>query len=198
MERWARVDPGNGVPWLYALARAQSAGDADGVRRAMAMLASSTRYDMYFNAMAGAVARQVPKDDWELAAAGDLVVKALGQAAAVPFPSFQPLFQLCRAHAGGDALREQQCRTVSDAMFAHSDTLLMLSISGALMFQTSGDPARRDLVRAERAVLAAHWSPATGFSPCQDLRDLVKMQLRSAQVGEVEALREQARKFVTP
>jgi len=83
-------------------------------------------------------------------------------------------------------------------MFAHSDNLISQSISGALLFQTTGDASRRELIRAERAVAAAHWSPATGFSECHDMRDQLKKMQRMAQVGEVEALREQTRKFVTP
>ena len=196
--RWVQVDPGNGIPWVYLLAQSQAAGDAAGVRDAIAHLASSSRFDLYFNAVAGAVAGHVPDDAADLAAADGLVTKAYSQAAELPFPAYQPLIQACRNHAGGDEQLEQQCRAVSDGMYAHSDTLINLAISGALLLQTTGDASRRDLVRAERAVLAAHWSPATGFSPCQDMREAIKMQLRSAQVGEVEALRERARKVATP
>jgi hypothetical protein len=83
-------------------------------------------------------------------------------------------------------------------MFAHADTLIAQSISGALLLQTTGDPSRRDFVRAERAVAAARWSPATGFSECHDMRDALSKMVRLGQVGEVEAMRERARQFVAP
>ncbi len=197
-ERWAEVDAGNGIPWLYMLADARAAGDTIGVRNAMAHLASSSRFDVRLAAIGGAVAAHVPPDLADLAAANDLAGRTAGVAASMPFPSYQPLLQACRDHAGGDERLEQQCRTIGDTMFEHSDNLISLSISGTLQLQMTGDASRRDYVRAERTVLNAHWSPATGFSPCQDMRDSLKMQLRMAQVGEVEAMRERARKFVTP
>jgi hypothetical protein len=67
-----------------------------------------------------------------------------------------------------------------------------------LLLQATGDGSRRDFVRDERAGFAAHWSPATGFSPCRSMRDSVKTVVRGAKVGEVEALREQTAKAVTP
>lgn len=196
--RWAQVDAGNGTPWLNLLAQAQAAGDSAGVRDAMAHLASSSRFDAYLSAAAGAVAARSPREGADLDAANELMFTALGQAMSVSSTPYSPLVQLCKDHAGGDEAFAQQCRTVSDTMFEHSDNFLSLSVSGALLFQLTGDPSRRDFIRAERAVLATHWSPATGFSPCQDMRDAIGLQLRSAQIGEVEAMRERARKFVTP
>ena len=105
---------------------------------------------------------------------------------------------LCRDRAGGDAELAQTCVAISDVMFAHSDNLIGQAISGALLFQATGDASRRDFVRAERAVAAARWSPATGFSECHDMRDALKRFVRTAQVGEVEAMRERARQFVAP
>ena len=88
--------------------------------------------------------------------------------------------------------------TISDTMYAHSDTLIPFAISGALLQQTTGDASRRELIRAERAVFSAHWSPATGLSKCGTLRDTVHKLDRNAAIGEVAAMREDARKFVTP
>ncbi len=198
LERWAQLDAGNGIPWVTMLAQARARGDAAGVREAMSHLASATRFDIYSQGAAGAVANRVAKDDEDLAAMNDLALRAAGEAAALPLPVFQPLLQVCRDNAGGDEALAQQCRSISDAMFDHSDNLLSQAISGVLLLQTTGDVSRRDFIRAERAVSAAHWSPATGFSECHDMRDSLKKLLRAAQVGEVEAMREQARRFVTP
>ena len=198
LEGWIQLDPGNGVPWLAMLDQARSHGDAAGVRTAMSQLASAARFDAYSSGIGGAVARRAPMDDADLAAVNDLMVKAIGEAAALPLPAFQPLIQVCRGKGGGDEQLAQQCRAISDTMFAHTDNLMIQSISGALLLQATGDASRREFVRAERAVVAARWSPATGFSECHDMRDSLKKVLRMAQVGEVEAMREQARRFVTP
>ena len=197
-ERWAQVDAGNGMPWIEVLAQAQARGDAAGVQQAMSHLAGATRFDMRFFAVPGAVARRLPEDGRDLAGGNELVVRALGRAAALAFPAFKPLLDVCRNEAGGDEQRALQCRAISDTMYAHSDTLLPFAISGALMFQTTGDASRRESIRAERAVFAAHWSPATGLSQCGTLRDMVHKLSRDAEIGEVEAMREEARKFVTP
>ena len=198
LDRWLELDPGNGIPWLWALARAQERGDDDATRGAMSHLASATRFDVRYASVVGAIASRVPKDDADLAAVDELAVKAVGEAAAMPNPSFQPLLRICRRQAGGDVALAQQCRTISDVMFDHSDTLVAQGMSGALLLQTTGDGSRRDVIVAERAVAQARWSPATGFSECHEMRESLKKLLRRAQVGDVEAMREQARKFVTP
>jgi hypothetical protein len=198
LERWTQVDPGNGTPWIESLNRAYAQGDAAGVEAALARLAAATRFDAYVPAAAGAIASRVAPDERDLGAAGELAIRAIGIAAALPAPTFQPLIQLCRDQAGGDERRAQSCRTISDVMFEHTDNLLTQSISGVLLQQTTGDASRREFIRAERAVLYAQWSPATGFSECGEMRDLLKRALRTAQVGEVEAMRERARRFVPP
>ena len=198
LDRWLELDAGNGVPWLWALGRAQERGDIAAARAAMSHLASASRFDVRYASVVGAIASRVPKDDPDLAAVNELAVKAAGDAAAMPFPSFQPLLRICRGQAGIDVALAQQCRTISDVMFDHSDSLVVQGMSGALLWQATGDGSRREVIRAERAVAEARWSPATGFSECREMRDTLKRVLRSAQVGEVEAMREQARKFVTP
>ena len=197
-ERWAQADAGNGMPWLESLGQAQARGDAAGVRDAMAHLAASTHFDMHIFDVPGAVVRKLPDDAGVLAAGSDLVTTAMGRAAALPFPSFVPLIDVCRNEAGGDEQRAQQCRNISDTMYAHSDTLIPYTMSGSLMEKTTGDRSRRELIRAEVAVFRAHWSPATGLSQCGVLRDLVHQLGRKGEIGEVEAMREESRKFVTP
>ena len=198
LERWIQLDPDNGVPWLTVLSQAQARGDAAGARAAMSHMASATRFDIYPQVAAGAIASRAAKDDPELAAVKDLSFEASAVEAVLPLPPFQALTQACRDKAGGDVELAQTCRTISDTMYAHSDNLLSQSISGALLLQATGDASRRDFIPAERAVAEARWSPATGFSACQEMRDSLDRVVRTARVGEVEAMRERARQFVTP
>ena len=198
LDRWVQLDPDNGVPWLTMLSQAQARGDAAGVRLAISRLSSATRFDIYPQVAAGAVASRAAKDDPELAAVKDLSFEASTVEAVLPLPPFQALTQVCRDGAGGDAELAQTCRTISDTMFAHSDNLISQAIGGAVLLQATGDASRRDFIRAERAVAAARWSPATGFSECREMRDSLNRLVRTAKIGEVEAMRERARRFVTP
>jgi hypothetical protein len=197
LERWIQIDSDNGIPWVAILEQAQSRGDAQGVGDAMSHLASARRFDTYAADASGVVARRAPKDDDDLAAVNDLSFKVVAQSA-MQIPAFQPLVQACRDEAGRDAELLRRCQAISDVMFAHSDNLISQAMSGALLFQATGEASRRDFIRAERALAAAHWSPATGFSECGEMRDSLRKLVRMAQVGEVEAMRERARQFVTP
>ncbi len=197
LDRWIQLDPGNGIPLLEMLGQAQARGDLAGMRAAISQLALATRFDLYLQSAAGAVASRMPKDDQDLAAVNDLASRAFGQAGTPPIPPFHPLLQVCRDKAGGNEDLERVCRSISNVMYEHSDNLLSQAISGDLLLQATGDASRQELIRAERAALSAHWSPATGFSECQYLRDSIRRVVRTAQVGEVEALREEARKVMT-
>ena len=197
-ERWVQVDPGNGLPWLELLDEARARGDEAAARDALAHLAAATRFDTYLYGPADAIVRHLPADGRDLAAVGDLVTRAIGQSAALPMPAFQPLMEACRNQAGGDEARARQCRAVSDTMYAHSDEPLSFTLSGRLLELTTGDASRRELIKAERAVAAAHWSPGTGLAPCRDLRGELRKVGRRAQIGEIEAMREESRKFMPP
>ena len=197
-ERWAQVDAGNGMPWIELLGQAQARGDAAGVRDAMAHLAASTRFEMHLYAVPGAIAHHLPEDSRDLAAGSDLAARAMTGVGAMAVPAFRPLIDLCRNEAGGDVVRAQQCRGISDTMYAHSDTQISYSLSGVVQQLTTGDGSRRELIKTERALFQAHWSPATGLSPCGIVRDALHKMARNAEIGEVEAMREESRKFVTP
>lgn len=197
-QRWAQVDVGNGMPWIELLAQAQAQGDTAGVQDAMSHLAGATRFDMRFFGVPGAVVRRLPDDARDLAAGSDLVTSAMGRAAVLPIPAFKPLIDACNDQASGDEQRARQCVAISDTMYAHSDALILFAVSGVLLEHTTGDPSRRELIRAERAIFTAHWSPATGLSQCGTVHDTVNKLRRNAEIGEVEAMREDARKFVTP
>ena len=196
--RWVELDPDNGIPWIWDLAQAQERGDVPAAVAAMSRLASSTRFDVRYGGIVGAVANRAPKDGPDLAAVDDLAVRAAGMSAALPIPSFQTLFGVCQKQGGGIESLAQQCRKISDTMFDHSDDLVVQALSGTLMVRMTGDTTRRDAIRAERAIAAARWSPATGFSECREMRATLQRWRRAAEIGEVEAMRERARQFVTP
>lgn len=198
LSRWIELDGDNGMPWLSMLEQAHAHGDAQGVDTALAHLASANRFDTYRGAAAGAVAHHATRDEQDLAGVHDLALKAAAEEALLAAPATGALMFECRDQAGADTPRARTCRAISDAMFAHSDSLGGEALAGALLLESTGDESRRDAILAERALAAAHWSPATGFAECRDLRDRLEDMVRVGQVGELQALREQMRSFVPP
>jgi hypothetical protein len=194
---WARIGPGNGAPWLEALGQARAQGDAAGAQDAMSHLASASRFDTYAFAPIGAIASRGLENEADLAAASEMTEQVLGQSLA-PSPPYQALTQACSDKAGGNEAVLRQCLAISDVMFDHSDTLMARAVGGVTLYLAAGDASRRDLFHAEQLAFSRHWSPATGFSECKTLREQAKRLLRRAQIGEVEAQREQARQFVAP
>ena len=194
---WARIDPGNGAPWLEALGQARAQGDAAGVQDAMSHLASAARFDTYAFAPIGAIASRGLENEADLAAATEMALQVLTQSLTYS-PPYQALTQACNNKAAGNEAVLRQCLAISDVMFDHSDTLIARAIGGATLYLATGDASRRDLFRTEQVAFSRHWSPATGFSECKTLREQAKRLLRRAQIGEVEAQREQARQFVAP
>ena len=45
-------------------------------------------------------------------------------------------------------------------------------------------------------MLAEDWSPATGFSPCRQARDILKAVRRKAEIGDLAEAREYARRRI--
>ena len=198
LDRWAELDADNGIPWMAMLDRARAQGDAAQARSALAHLASATRFDTYWGSAPGAVAALARKDDPDVAAIDDLALQA-GSVRQVGLAiGGGALMAMCRNQAGGDGSLAQTCRSISDVMFAHSDNLDSEFLSGLLLERTTGDASRHDVVQAERAFAASHWSPGTGFSECGALRDSLAAIVQAAKVGQVEAMRERARRFVPP
>jgi len=197
VRRWIELDPDNAAPWLFAFSQASSAGDETGQQEAMTRMASARRFDDRLYVPAGAVAAHASGDEDALAADFDLSQQAFQKSMGM-FDPIGPLMQACRDKAGGDANRAQQCEAIGDLMAEHGDSLLLQTFGGALHFQATGDASRRDRYRAERAEMGKHWSPATGPSECQVLRDGLRSVSRNAQVGELEAARERLRELMRP
>ena len=192
---WARRDPGNAVPWLFALTFADRAGDPAGQREALRRMATSTRFDVGFGAGSAAVARVKSMSDADLAGQADLAVQAIGVNGSQPYA---PLTQRCRDQAGGDRELATLCDAISDVMFDHSDGLMTRAVGGSLHKLATGDPSRLDQAHREQQERASHWSPNTGFSPCGATRAMMQRFVRVGQVGEAAAAKEELSKPVPP
>jgi len=193
-QEWARRDPGNGAPWVHALQQADTTGDQAAQREALRQLASSSRFDMRFGAGMAAVAR-LRMGDEDLAAQGTLVAQAV---ALSDFAPFQALTMRCRDKAGGDPDRVATCESIGEVLFEHSDAMITRAIGGAIHRLATGDSSRLDLAHQEERAYGAHWKPATGFSPCEDARQMLKRLAHVGAVGELAAMKEELRTPIPP
>jgi hypothetical protein len=197
VRRWIELDADNAAPWLFAFSQAVASGDATAQQEALTRMASASRFDDGLYLAAGAVAAHASGEESMLAADYDLSQQAFQKTIGM-FDPIGPLMQACRDKAGGDSNRAQQCQAIGDLMSERGDSLLLQTFGGALHFQATGDASRRDHDRAERAEMSKHWSPATGMSECQVVRDGLKAVARNAQIGELAAARERLRERTAP
>ena len=186
---WARRDPGNGVPWLYALQRANRAGDAAGQREALRRLAVSPRFDQHFGVAPAAVARLQLPSDADLAAQVDVTMQAVG---ASGFAPFSDLTRHCRDKAGGDREVGQLCEQIGGLLFDHADTMIGRALGGAVHKLATGDASWLDRAHREQTALGRYAQPDAVPGPCGSERTLLRDFVHRGAVGELAAMRERA------
>ncbi|MFL6625974.1 MAG: hypothetical protein ACJ8G1_05940 [Vitreoscilla sp.] len=179
-EAWARLDPGNAEPWLYALDRADASGDAAAQRAALAHLAESTRLDIHFHAGAAAVARQ-PMRDADLAAQSMSAEKALG----LGLVPFHALTNRCRDFGGGDQAMAATCDRIAAVFHEHSDSYTGRAIGGSLHKLATGDATWLDRAHQEQHERAGFAVPQPDGRPCGAQRALLALFIRMNDMGEM-------------
>lgn len=191
--RWAQLDAGNAMPWLFMLDEATRWKDEAAVADALFHIASAQRFEDRSFAAVGAIHAHIGSLDIDLPAAFGVSVEAIGLAAAQSM-SIQPLLQACRIPAIGDANRRQVCEGVAEVMAERSDSLLLRQ-SGVAMGRRLGWPEQRtDAMTGE----FREWTKsqaASGYSTpdsCSGLAKLLAGWDRQASLGEVGMMHEWA------
>ena len=191
-ERWAELEPDNGIAWLHVLDFAHVQGDDAATREALARMAAARHFDQRLHAVAGLVAARLPADPRSQAPVFDLVERGMKMSSDQEGSPIA-LFQICRP--GADATIARECKVISETMFDHADDMRLRAAGAVLHSQVTGDGTKRDRAYAEQDVLGRQDENA---SECQRGRDNVKLLLRVTQVGEFEALRERSQGPGTP
>ncbi len=189
-EQWARLDPGNALPWLYVLGAIDPRRDPVGLDEALHRIATSLRIESRPAIAAGTVARAAPTDDRSLLAALDLVGEAgwLQAAESVPYPA---LFQSCKVDPRPDANRWQTCSAIAELMAERSDAAFDGFIASAIG-RTLGWPAMRTqrvVDRARGLQWLASLSTARPLADpltmsCAEIRQQLDLVRRTASHGE--------------
>ncbi len=194
--QWAQLDDGNVQPWLSLYEEAASRGDLQGEDEALRGAAASTHADARLFLPAAVIGAMFPDDDDMAAATAFVSTKAYMLSVSQPL-RLRAVFDGCRNGAGGDAVRASRCVQVANVMMDHSTDLLTQAMGGGLDFLATGDPTRRDRLRAERAAVSA--GEASGVEAARELSGCGRWHaagrhfVRVVEVGELRALEEQNR-----
>ncbi len=147
--RWAALDPGNAVPWLFLLNDAGRARDASGEQEAWFHVAASTRFDERFYSRLQPILSVAGDDPDDQRAAQVLSVLGIGISAAEPI-SLGPLSKGCRDAALADANRAQLCTKIADLLFDHSDAPTTPPLGASITKRLTGDTRRNDQMAKEQ------------------------------------------------
>ena len=153
--RWAALDPGNAVPWLFLLNDAQRARDASGEQEAWFHVAASTRFDERFYSRLQPILAAAGDDPDDQRAAHVLSVMGIGISAAEPI-GFGPLSNGCRDAASADANRAQLCAKVADLLFDHSDAPGTRLFGASITRRLTGDTRRNEQMAKEQQFWAVN------------------------------------------
>ena len=191
--QWARLDPGNAEPWLYALSQAAQSKDAAGVQDALFHIASSQRSELHYMEPTGTLLSKLPDDESSSLAVLSLAYESAGAQAAFALPGYADLLRLCRGPELRDANRRQLCQSIAETFSLRSDTMIEHMI-GATMGERLGWPAAvTDRMRGERAMYeksgkGSASDPTT--MTCASIADELTHIRRVARVGENGVMRE--------
>jgi hypothetical protein len=149
MRRWAALDPGNAVPWLFLLNAAEQAADASGQQEAWFHVASSARFDERFYTQLQPILSAASDDPDDQRAAEVLSVMGIGMAAAQTI-NFGPLLKGCRDTAVADANRAQLCAKIADLLYEHSDAPTARMFGASITKRMAGDGRRSEQIAKEQ------------------------------------------------
>ena len=192
-EQWARLDPGNAVPWQEVFAAAQQRKDSAAADEALHRMATSQRSDQRYFLLPGLVADAAPQDDALSSGVLMLAMEAMSLQAMVSLPTYQPLVGACRSDALRDSNRRQTCEAIAELWANKADTLTERAMSGTLGGRLGWPEERIERIRAEQRAYAQ--SPFAGIDRqdalgCESIKRMTGQLQRNARLGEVGAMRE--------
>lgn len=147
--RLQALDPQNGAAWAMSMKQAVRANDPTQLRAVTITMASTQRFDIYWNAImlhtSRALIRTGTMDSVQA------VVLAYGLGAALAIPPYQTITQGCKGALLGSAERLTACRHLSE-MLRNGDTYLTEMIGTTIAKRSWPDtsPEFQDAVSARR------------------------------------------------
>jgi hypothetical protein len=170
-EHWANIDPDNAIPWLWIAAKAERAGDQQGIEEALAKASSAPGIQEYGSALSALATGALPGDvsPLEEAVAGAEVISI--------FPGGAPvaIMSLCSETAIQQSARKEQCSAITTSLAKQGSTLIDLVLASRLADRLGFPEETRTALSAEaknaRATITNSPNPwrTTGPDPWTDL-----------------------------
>jgi hypothetical protein len=193
-EQWARLDPGNASPWLFAFAAARARNDRAAQDEALHRVATAERNQLALSAASSALLEALPRDPNLTFAGWVMLTELVGMEAALPIGYYPAVRAACSADAVRNANRLQTCGAIAEVIAERSDALLDRQF-GVRIGKAIGWPdGRVERMSGEYEAYSASSRPAVGDLnelDCTTMqRDIGFVRSRSAAGGETGAMRE--------
>ena len=190
--QWARIDPGNAVPWLALAEEARQRKDAPGEADAMFHVGAADRYQAHFGALTAAIIDRVPGGEANTVGGFGAAVYVIGIEAATQ-PGWSAAISYCGAKELADANRSELCERIAVVLAEHADTALGrgmgLSLAKRLGWSTERLRPLTERIDAESglAVAAAPPPALSGVESCRPLQVQFEQVRDLGRYGELAA-----------
>lgn len=195
--QWARLDPGNGAPWLFMLGEVATGDDRALFDEALFRLGSASRLEDRLHAIAGTIVAEAGVSDPDLMAARELAMDLVARSQAPVSPSLQRLVTVCRGADLADANRRQICDAAAATLAERSDSMLLAVVGIGIGRRLDWPNERIVAVNALLLSLLDSWAAIPDAQPplgesysCNGVRHTLTRLGQLGRVGEVQAARD--------
>jgi hypothetical protein len=186
-ERWAQIEPDNGVPWLLLASTAQAANDFAGRDTAVVRASAARRFDAHLPNFLGLLqSPQIQAETPQIRAA--LAEDLLGLETTRPAMPYSAFLRFCNYPSTADTGRLRVCSDLADLLLNHDQTLIGLGTGLKLGQSASFPPERLNVLREEKKALdlaAQKQAQETGEGvTCQEITRFEQWAADYAQLGD--------------
>jgi len=155
LQRWARMDPDNAVPWLLLAGKARARHDSAAEADAFSNAATAHKIDSYSDSVFAFAEPELPQDVTPLERSY-LATEVIGVEAAIRSPQYSVASQHCSSDAMQDSNVRQQCNSLAELLVTKGTNLLDLGL-GKTIGARAGWPTKRvnELVQEQHALMQA-------------------------------------------
>ena len=115
LQRWARMDPDNAVPWLLLAGKARARQDSAAEADAFSHAATAHKIDSYSDSVFAFAEPELPQDVTPLERSY-LAIEVIGVEAAIRSPQYSVASQHCSSDAMQDSNVRQQCNSLAELL----------------------------------------------------------------------------------